>query len=153
MLIRLFVKELLSFFFFYLESTLSYYKAIFFVASVFLLTSVKAPDKAQDLIVKQLQHEEVAQRVNAVLRYFCLPLNIQDIEVLFFQRVIYFYTPVSRRAVLCDWVWLAGVHTGFRTITLVLYIGSLPSLATWFPCGRGRILFILESLGQRSLLL
>jgi hypothetical protein len=27
----------------------------------------------------------------------------------------------------------AGVHTGFRTITLVLYIGSLPSLATWFP--------------------
>jgi len=24
----------------------------------------------------------------------------------------------------------AGVHTGFRTITLVLYIGSLPNLAT-----------------------
>jgi hypothetical protein len=40
------------------------------------------------------------------------------------------------------------VHTGFRTITLVLYIGSLPSLATWFPCGRGRTLFILGSLGQ-----
>jgi hypothetical protein len=34
----------------------------------------------------------------------------------------------------------------FRTITLVLYIGSLPNLATWFPCGRGRILFILGSL-------
>ena len=34
----------------------------------------------------------------------------------------------------------AGVHTGFRTITLVLYIGSLPNLATWFPCGRGRTL-------------
>jgi hypothetical protein len=31
----------------------------------------------------------------------------------------------------------AGVHTGFRTITLVLYIGSLPNLA------RGRTLFIL----------
>jgi hypothetical protein len=48
-----------------------------------------------------------------------------------------------------------GVHTGFRTITfhmitLVLYIGSLPNLATWFPCGRGRTLFILGSLGQRS---
>jgi hypothetical protein len=28
----------------------------------------------------------------------------------------------------------------------VLYIGSLPNLATWFPCGRGRTLFILESL-------
>jgi hypothetical protein len=38
----------------------------------------------------------------------------------------------------------------FRMITLVLYIGSLPNLATWFPCGRGRILFILGSLGQRS---
>jgi hypothetical protein len=34
----------------------------------------------------------------------------------------------------------------FHTITLVLYIGSLPNLATWFPCGRGRILFILGSL-------
>jgi hypothetical protein len=38
-----------------------------------------------------------------------------------------------------------GVHTGFRTITLVLYIRSLPNLATWFPCGRGRTLFILGS--------
>ena len=34
----------------------------------------------------------------------------------------------------------------FRTITLVLYIGFLPNLATWFPCGRGRTLFILGSL-------
>jgi hypothetical protein len=33
----------------------------------------------------------------------------------------------------------------FRTITLVLYIGSLPSLATWFSCGRERTLFILGS--------
>ena len=38
----------------------------------------------------------------------------------------------------------------FHMITLVLYIGSLPNLTTWFPCGRGRILFILGSLGQRS---
>jgi hypothetical protein len=41
------------------------------------------------------------------------------------------------------------VHTGFHTITLVLYIWSLPNLATWFPCRRGRTLFILGSLGQR----
>jgi hypothetical protein len=34
----------------------------------------------------------------------------------------------------------------FRMITLVLYIGSLPNLATWFPYGRGRTLFILGSL-------
>jgi hypothetical protein len=33
-------------------------------------------------------------------------------------------------------------------ITLVLYIGSIANLATWFPCGRGRTLFILGSLGQ-----
>ena len=57
-----------------------------------------------------------------------------------------FYTPVSRRSILCDWVWRAGVHTGFRTMTLVLYIWSLPNLATWFPYGRGRTLFILGSL-------
>ena len=31
----------------------------------------------------------------------------------------------------------------FRMITFVLYIGSLPNLTTWFPCGRGRTLFIL----------
>ena len=35
-------------------------------------------------------------------------------------------------------------------ITLVLFIGSLPNLTTRFPCGRGRTLFILGSLGQRS---
>jgi hypothetical protein len=44
----------------------------------------------------------------------------------------------------------AVIHTGFHTIILVLYIGSLPNLATWFLCGRGRTLFILGSLGQRS---
>jgi hypothetical protein len=38
----------------------------------------------------------------------------------------------------------------FRKITLVLYIGSLTNLATWCPCGRGRTVFILGSLGQRS---
>ena len=37
----------------------------------------------------------------------------------------------------------------FHTITLVVFIGSLTNLATWFPCGRGRTLFILGSLGQR----
>ena len=109
----------------------------------------------------------------------------------------YFYTPVSRRAVLYDWVWRAGGHPHrfphnnfssvyriftklghmiplwkgknpiyfgvkgqghhyyknnfwqqdrFRTITLVLYVGSLPNLTTWLPCGRGRTLFILGSL-------
>ena len=81
-----------------------------------------------------------------------LHLNIQ-LNELFYESVkkITYYTPVSRQAILCDWVWRAsGVHTGFRTITLVLYIGSLPNLTTWFPCGRERILFILGSLDQRS---
>ena len=36
------------------------------------------------------------------------------------------------------WLGMAGVHRGFRTITLVLYIESLPNLATWFPCVRER---------------
>ena len=43
-----------------------------------------------------------------------------------------------------------GGRVGVHTINLVLYIGSLPNLGTWFPCGRGRTLFILGSLGQRS---
>ena len=70
---------------------------------------------------------------------------IRSNNIIHIKRNKRFYTPVSRRAVLCDWVWRAGVHTGFRTITLVLYIGSLPYLVTWFPCGRGRTLFILRS--------
>jgi hypothetical protein len=41
-------------------------------------------------------------------------------------------------------LWIELLTTDrFRTITLVLYIGSFPNLATWFPCGRGRTLFIL----------
>ena len=39
----------------------------------------------------------------------------------------------------------AGVHTGFRRITLVLYIGYLSNLATWFHCGRWRTIFSLGS--------
>ena len=69
--------------------------------------------------------------------------------LLYIVRFGFYYTPVSRRAVLCDWVWRVGgwtvVHTGFCTITLVLYIGSLPNLAARFPCGKGRTLFILGS--------
>jgi len=38
-------------------------------------------------------------------------------------------------------MWL-GMAGGGRESTH----GSLPNLATWFPCGRGRTLFILVSL-------
>ncbi|XP_021380201.1 protein unc-80 homolog isoform X3 [Mizuhopecten yessoensis] len=38
-------------------------------ASVFLLSSVKTPDKAHALITKELQHEDTCQRINAVLRF------------------------------------------------------------------------------------
>ena len=86
--------------------------------------------------------------------------DVSKISIIYAMIELYsvpFDTPVSRRAVLCDWVWRAGGragghtgHTGFRTITFVLYIGSLPNLATRFPCGRVRTLFILGSLGQRS---
>jgi hypothetical protein len=33
-----------------------------------------------------------------------------------------FYTPVSRRTVLCDWVWRGGGPTGFFTKNLFLFI-------------------------------
>ena len=58
---------------------------------------------------------------NLRLRYFSQVSSIKTFD---------FYAPVSRRAVLYDWVGRAGVHTGFRTITLVLYIRSLPNLVT-----------------------
>jgi hypothetical protein len=54
---------------------------------------------------------------------------------------IIFITLVSRRAVLCYWVWRAGGRPhSFRTLTLVLYFGSLSNLTTWFPCGKGNYL-------------
>jgi hypothetical protein len=37
-------------------------------ASVFLLSSVKSPDKARNTIVRELQHEETNQRINTILR-------------------------------------------------------------------------------------
>ena len=37
-------------------------------ASLFLLSSVKAPEKAQTMVFKELQHEDTNERINAVLR-------------------------------------------------------------------------------------
>ncbi|KAK7491630.1 hypothetical protein BaRGS_00017083 [Batillaria attramentaria] len=41
-------------------------------ASVFLLSSVKSPDKARNTIIRELQHEETNQRINAILRFGAL---------------------------------------------------------------------------------
>ncbi|KAL3872189.1 hypothetical protein ACJMK2_040132 [Sinanodonta woodiana] len=41
-------------------------------ASVFLLSSARAQEKAQNTFFKQLQHEDTGQRINAVLRYGAL---------------------------------------------------------------------------------
>ncbi|XP_036354476.1 protein unc-80 homolog isoform X2 [Octopus sinensis] len=38
-------------------------------ATVFLLTSVKAPDKAQAMLVREMQHEDVNHRINSILRF------------------------------------------------------------------------------------
>lgn len=51
------------------------WKFHYFLASVFLLTSVKCPDKAQKLMVKEMQHEDTTQRINAVLRYMYSTCN------------------------------------------------------------------------------
>ena len=42
-------------------------------------------------------------------------------------RLIFLYARLD----VIGYAGRVGVHTGFRTITLVLYIGSLPNLATW----------------------
>jgi hypothetical protein len=53
---------------------------------------------------------------------------------VYITQFVYARLKTGRIMWLGIWVWrVAGVHTGFRTITLVLYIGSLP----WFPCGKG----------------
>ena len=76
----------------------------------------------------------------------CRPMRNKNVSELYYLDDDFHIGLVSRRAVLCDWVLrVAGVHAGFRTITLVLYIGSLP----WFPCGREKALFIFGSWGQR----
>jgi hypothetical protein len=85
----------------------------------------------------------------------CLVLSFQVLTMpskyTKFQNLGPFYTPFVRPSrdgpyYVIGYGGRAGVHTGFRTITLVLYIGYLPNLATGFPCGRRRTLFILGSL-------
>lgn len=39
-----------------------------FTACMFLISSVKAPEKAQTMVFKELQHEEPGIRINAVIR-------------------------------------------------------------------------------------
>ena len=52
-------------------------------------------------------------------------------------------TPVSRQAVLCDWVWRAGVHTGFCTAPrFQLY----SVYVLWFTCSQIFAIFCLCSL-------
>jgi hypothetical protein len=67
--------------------------------------------------------------------YWCFNATFNNISV------------ISWRSVLL--VEENGVYIiySFRTITLVLYIGSLTNLATLFPYGRGRTLIILGSFG------
>jgi hypothetical protein len=68
-------------------------------------------------------------------------------------RILFILGSLGQRSRVTYYKYNFWQHGRFRTITLVLYIGSLTNLPTWFPCGRGRTLFILGSLGQRSLLL
>ena len=39
---------------------------------MFLIAAVKAPEKAQTMVFKELQHEDTIIRINAVLRYTAL---------------------------------------------------------------------------------
>ncbi|CAH1781834.1 unnamed protein product, partial [Owenia fusiformis] len=41
-------------------------------ASVFLISAVKAPEQVQDIMTKELAHEDTTQRINALLRYEAL---------------------------------------------------------------------------------
>lgn len=59
------------------------WKFHYFLASVFLLTSVKCPDKAQKLMVKEMQHEDTTQRINAVLRYMYNHVTLTSYHTLY----------------------------------------------------------------------
>jgi hypothetical protein len=81
-----------------------------------------------------------------------LPLPQGNHVVKFGKDSIYRTKVIVRKP-----VWTPAIHNHIirprletGTLTLVLYIESLTNLATWFPCRRGRNLFILGSLGQRS---
>ena len=79
------------------------------------------PNQAQPITLYMLcdmfKHFDMSSPIDATV--WCLFLHA-------------FSIPVLRRAVLCDMAGggRAGVHTGFSKITLVLYIVSLPNLAT-----------------------
>ena len=56
------------------EACALHYMSLLVAASVFLLSSVKSPDKARNTIVRELQHEETNQRINAILRFSLIAL-------------------------------------------------------------------------------
>ena len=120
------------------------------------ITSVSSPLVNHLTFIHKIQDNKRKAMLDFRFWYFFLPgvmpLHLPKTKTtcLLLTHSSIFIIRQSRDG-LCDWVWwAAGVHTGFRTITLVLNIGSLPNLATLFPCGRGRTLFILGSLGQKS---
>ena len=86
------------------------------------IMTVISPDEVLTVLLKARDYDTAKQ--------WCKMKEFTKDMYMVSVFLIHFYMPVSRRAVLCDWVWRAGVHTGFRTITLVLYIRSLPNLGT-----------------------
>ena len=85
--------------------------------------------------------------------FFSWPLYFQSF--LFLLAIVFsvlpFDTPVTRRSVLCDWVWRAGGRPHrfpYNNFTSVYRI--VTKLSHMIPGRRGRTFFILGSLGQRS---
>ena len=60
--------------------------------------------------------------------------------------LLYSYAPVSKRSALCDWVWRAGVHTGFRMIYWIF-----TKLGHMIPLRKGKnpIYFGVKGQGHR----
>ena len=46
----------------------------FILATVFILSSVKAAEYVHDMVVKELHHEDVNTRINGILRYSIYPM-------------------------------------------------------------------------------
>jgi hypothetical protein len=81
------------------------------------IMTVISPDEVLTVLLKARDYDTAKQ--------WCKMKEFTKDMYMVSVFLIHFYTPV-----LCDWVWRSGIHTGFRTITLVLYIGSLTNLAT-----------------------
>jgi hypothetical protein len=123
------------------------YRLVYFVMQTFLVL-LENMDFLGFRIIFKVWLNQIFSNFNTMLWTIKYRLSLIMVYFTFTVPELWPFLYARLKTGRIMWLGMAGVHTGFRTITVVLYIRSLPNLATWFPCGRERTLFILGSLGQ-----